>query len=465
MLRVKHRPTADMLLNYRQLPSEGTPGASITMSNTQGGTPATGEASVPAPTTAADSQATSAAAESSSAAAAPTSESVSEPATSAAASSSQAQETSSAQETQSAQTTAAASSSDRPVPSSTEPSSTQQQPSSTAQNEQTSTSPTEAATSSSDTNNDTSSQDNQTSSTRTTEEVSTVVTVTNSDGAAQTSVVVIRTITTNQAATGTSSETAATTTTASKDINNSGGSSGGLSQQSKVAIGVVVPIAAIAILALIGLFWWKKRRSRKQAEEERRKEVEDYAYNPNADPTIPAVGMTDGSYEMREEAGSGYRGWGNTTVGSTGRKASTTMSGGQTGQAYSDTTSPTAHMSDGRSGEPLMDGSYSPEGEILGVMGPSSANNRGGDVHRGPSNASSSYSAARSDGSDPMGTSYGAGGTYYDQYGQNNPYNDGGQRPDVPGAPVIRDNPARRNTRIENPSHYPQQSAGISQNF
>lgn len=465
MLRVKHRPTADMLLNYRQLPSVGTPGASITMSNTQGGTPATDEASVPAATTAAESQPTSAA-ESSSAAAAPTSESVAEPATSAAASSSQAQESSSAQETQPAETTAAASSSDNPVPS-TEPSSSQQQSSSSIQSEQTSAAaPTQPATSSSDTNNDSSSQDNQTSSSRTSEvEVSTVVTVTNSDGAAQTSVVVIRTITTNQAATGTSSETAATTTSASKDINNSGGSSGGLSQQSKVAIGVVVPIAAIAILALIGLFWWKKRRSRKQAEEERRKEVEDYAYNPNADPTIPAVGMTDGSYEMREDASSGYRGWGNTTVGSTGRKASTTMSGGQTGQAYSDATSPTAHMSDGRSGEPLMDGSYSPEGEILGAMGPSSANNRGGDVHRGPSNASSSYSAARSDGSDPMGTSYGAGGTYYDQYGQNNPYNEGGPRPDVPGAPVIRDNPARRNTRIENPSHYPQQSAGISQNF
>jgi hypothetical protein len=33
------------------------------------------------------------------------------------------------------------------------------------------------------------------------------------------------------------------------------------------------------------------------------------------------------------------------------------------------------------------------------------------------------------------------------------------------GQPVIRDVQARRNTRIENPSHFPQQSAGISQNF
>jgi hypothetical protein len=117
-------------------------------------------------------------------------------------------------------------------------------------------------------------------------------------------------------------------------------------------------------------------------------------------------------------------------------------------------------MSDGRSGEPLMDGSHSPEGEILGAMGPSAANNRGADVHRGPSNASSSYSAAgRSDASDPMGAAYGNGGAYYDQYSQN-PYNEAG-----PQQAIIRDNPARRNTRIENPAHYPQQSAGISQNF
>jgi hypothetical protein len=97
-------------------------------------------------------------------------------------------------------------------------------------------------------------------------------------------------------------------------------------------------------------------------------------------------------------------------------------------------------------------------------MGPA-AENRGGNtnnVHRGPSNASSSYSAAgRSDGSAEggVGVAYGGPG-YYDQY-TDNPY--GAQ---ASGAqPVIRDNPARRNTRIENPSHYPQQSAGISQNF
>ncbi|KAJ4326920.1 hypothetical protein N0V84_002645 [Fusarium piperis] len=312
-------------------------------------------------------------------------------------------------------------------------------------------------------NNDNSSQDNNPSPSEitTSEVLSTVVTVTGSRGL-ETSIVLVTAVRT-QRVTATEQTTSATNSDDSEAIDSSRGSGGGggLDQKSKVAIGVAVPIAAIALLALLGLFWWKKRKTRRQAEEERRKEVEDYAYNPNADPTIPAVGMADGGYEMREDGSSGYRGWGNTTIGSTGRKASTTMSGGVNGQAYSDVTSPTrGNFSDARSGEPLMDGSHSPEGEILGAMGPSAANNRGAEVHRGPSNASSSYSAAaRSDASDPMGVPYGAGGSYYDQYTQN-PYSD-----NVPQQAVIRDNPARRNTRIESPSHYPQQSAGISQNF
>lgn len=239
-----------------------------------------------------------------------------------------------------------------------------------------------------------------------------------------------------------------------------------------MAIGVVVPIVAIAILAIVGLFFWKKRKARLAAEEERRKEVEDYSYNPNADPSYPAVGGGggvmggDAGYEMREDASSGYRGWGTTLAGSTGRKASTTMSGGGLGGAYSDATSPTQpHASLSRADEV-----HSPEGEILGAMGPSATNNRGTGVNRGPSNASSSYSAAgRSEGSDGAIGGYGGGATYYDQQAGagGNPYSDNPYGPpqEMPGQPVIRDNPARRNTRIENPSHYPQQSAGISQNF
>nr|XP_036584260.1 transmembrane alpha-helix domain-containing protein [Colletotrichum truncatum]KAF6793649.1 transmembrane alpha-helix domain-containing protein [Colletotrichum truncatum] len=249
---------------------------------------------------------------------------------------------------------------------------------------------------------------------------------------------------------GTTSASASSTNGASNSGSDSGG---GLSGGGKIAVAVVVPIAAVALLILAGLYFWRKRKQRKDAEEERRKEVEDYAYNPNADPTIPSLG-DGGSYEMKEDGSSGYRGWGTTTLaGSTGRKASTTMSGGNTG-------------------EPLInDGSYSPDGEILGAMGPSAALNRGVGVQRGPSNASSSYSAGnRSDTSDGgIGMAYSGSNAYYDQYG-NNPYSDnsyGDQRPtELPGQPVIRDNPARRNTRIENPSHYPQQqNAGISQNF
>ncbi|RWA05480.1 hypothetical protein EKO27_g9622 [Xylaria grammica] len=222
-------------------------------------------------------------------------------------------------------------------------------------------------------------------------------------------------------------------------LNGGGGSSSSLDQPGKIAVAVVVPIAGVALIVLAGLFFWRRRKQRRDAEEERRKEVEDYAYNPNNDPTLPNVGG-GGAFEMKEDASSGYRGWGSTTLaGSTGRKASTTMSG---------------------AGEPLMsDGSHSPEGEILGAMGPSSADNRGANVHRGASNASSSYSAAgRSDGSGENAT-YGSAG-YYDQYGNSNPYSDPySDAPNGPVQPVIRDNPARRNTRIENPSHYPQQSA------
>ncbi|KAM0559371.1 hypothetical protein ACHAPJ_004395 [Fusarium lateritium] len=354
-----------------------------------------------------------------------------------------------------------AATSDNPSPSSeNNPSPTQTQSNKPTQADPTTAAPDPSSTD--DSNNDASSTDDSepsASDITTSEVLSTIITVTGSQGP-ETSVVLVTAVRT-QRVTASEASASATSTDDADAIGGSGSGGGdkGLSQKSKVAIGVAVPIAAIAILALLGLFWWKKRKTRRQAEEERRKEVEDYAYNPNADPTIPAVGMADGGYEMREDGSSGYRGWGNTTLGSTGRKASTTLSGGV--GAYSDITSPTrGNMSDGRSGEPLMDGSHSPEGEILGAMGPSTANNRGADVHRGPSNASSSYSAAgRSDASDPMGVPYGTGGAYYDQYNQN-PYNENGAQ-----QAIIRDNPARRNTRIENPAHYPQQSAGISQNF
>jgi hypothetical protein len=202
--------------------------------------------------------------------------------------------------------------------------------------------------------------------------------------------------------------------------------------------------------------------------------VEEYGYNPNNDPTLPPIGAAGGGgeYEMGEEGSTGYRGWGTTAVGSsTGRKAST-MSGGHSaggiGVAYSEGTSPShaGAVSDSRSDNPLVGGH---EPEVLGAMGPAASGNRSGDINRGPSNASSSYSAAnRSDGSGEVGPS---GGAYYgNQYDAGNPYSNEQPygsppgRTEMPAQPIIRDVQARRNTRIENPSHFPQ-SSGISQNF
>ncbi|EFQ33425.1 transmembrane alpha-helix domain-containing protein [Colletotrichum graminicola M1.001] len=309
---------------------------------------------------------------------------------------------------------------------------------------------------------------------RTTLIVSTIIITPTEAGGKTSTVFTVITQTQGVTQNPTTASSSASATSSGGAINSGGSSKSGLGNGGTIAVAVVVPIAAVALLILAGLYFWRKRKQRKDAEEERRKEVEDYAYNPNADPTIPPLG-DGGSYEMKEDAASsGYRGWGSTTLaGSTGRKASTTMSGGNTGAAYSDTTPPT-RGTDTYSGEPLInEGSHSPDGEILGAMGPSAALNRGAGVQRGPSNASSSYSAGNhSDTSDGIGMAYGGGNSngngYYDQYA-NNPYSEGpyDQRAtELPGQPVIRDNPARRNTRIENPSHYPQQqNAGISQNF
>lgn len=239
-----------------------------------------------------------------------------------------------------------------------------------------------------------------------------------------------------------------------------------------------MPIVAVGLLILAGLFFWRKRKQRKELEELRRKEAEEYGYNPNNDPTLPAVAGGsaggDGPYEMREDGSAGYRGWGTTAVGSTGRKASTTLSGGQSaggiGMAYSEGTSPThGPVSDTQSNNPMLDRPLSGEMEPLGAMGPSASGNRG-DINRGPSNASSQYSAAgRSDGSGEIPGAFGGGQYYGNQYDTGNPYdNQFGSPPgrsEMPAQPIIRDVQARRNTRIENPAHFPQQSAGISQNF
>ncbi|KAF2127057.1 hypothetical protein P153DRAFT_295832, partial [Dothidotthia symphoricarpi CBS 119687] len=208
----------------------------------------------------------------------------------------------------------------------------------------------------------------------------------------------------------------------------------------------------------------------------RRKEVEEYGYNPNHDPTLPAVGAAP---QMVEDD-SGYRGWGNTAT-SSGRKASTTLTGGM---AYSDSTSnPDAYnpsspthgaYSDAPSGDPLMNGrreTMDSDGlAALGAVGaaaPNSTQNQAG-VKRGISNASSTYSAA--DHSDNSGDYPGMTTTHHNEYYadqgyyQANPY--GNDPYGAGGQPVIRDVSARRNTQIQNPSVFPQQgNSGISQNF
>lgn len=253
---------------------------------------------------------------------------------------------------------------------------------------------------------------------------------------------------------------------------------GGLSTGGKTAIAVVIPVVVVALLVLAGIFFWRKRKQRQSAEDERRKEVEEYGFNPNHDPTLPAVG----GLAMAEDD-SGYRGWGNTTT-SSNRKMSTTLTSGMT---YSDSNSnpggytsphsPThGAYSDAHSNDPLVDGrrqtmdsdGIGALGVVNGAAAANSANNQAG-VHRGPSNASSSYSAANhSDNSgDYPGMANGHPQEYYNNqdYYQNGPYaaND-------PYAaqqqPIIRDVSARRNTRIENPSVFPQQgNSGIAQNF
>lgn len=89
-------------------------------------------------------------------------------------------------------------------------------------------------------------------------------------------------------------------------------------------------------------------------------------------------------------------------------------------------------------------------------------------VQRGPSNASSQYSAAgRTE--ESSGDYYGTSPQDYYHEGQNytsyTPYTPGAGGYGESTQPVIRDVSARRDTRIENPGSYQQGSTGISQNF
>ncbi|KAI5257110.1 hypothetical protein E4T42_01128 [Aureobasidium subglaciale] len=295
---------------------------------------------------------------------------------------------------------------------------------------------------------------------------------------------------TTTAGRGSSASSSATATSSSAGAlangtsNKGSNNSGGLSTGGKTAIAVVVPVVVVALLVLAGLFFWRKRKQRNNAKEERRKEVEEYGYNPNNDPTLPVV-AADGS-EMAEDGTGGYRGWGNT--GMSNRKASTTISGGLTAGQLSDTGSqpggfapgsPTGNnFSDGHSGDTLMNQRETFSSDDLGALGAApvaGAHRNNNDIRRGPSNASSSYSAGnhseRSDASAGVGQ---AGQAYsptemyggsHGGFGQHGPYGDGSYGGGDSGMPIVRDVSARRNTRIEAGGNYQSGNSGIAQNF
>lgn len=253
---------------------------------------------------------------------------------------------------------------------------------------------------------------------------------------------------------------------------NKGSNNGGLSAGGKTAIAVVIPVVVVALLVIASLFLWRKRNQRKNEKEKRQKEMEEYGFNPNHDPTLPAVAATD---EIVEDQ-AGYRGWG--TTSNSNRKTSTTVSGGVThlsdGGGYQSPGSPTqgASVSDQNSGEPLMNQRHElMDTEIVGNLATIPAGaavaSSGAGIRRGPSNASSAYSAG--DHSANSGEARVAGPNGQQDYYTDNAYYQPGPYENPYGnaqQPIIRDNPARRNTRIERPDVFPHQgTSGIAQNF
>ncbi|KAL2786214.1 hypothetical protein BJX66DRAFT_38106 [Aspergillus keveii] len=379
------------------------------------------------------------------------------------------------------------------TPGATEPSETQSEPTTTTTDDPpSSTEPTTTTSSTTTENPPESTETSETSTTTTTTRTTTTTTSedptttseptsTSDPDPTSTSDDVPTTGTTTTTITITDSSTPSSTTDggATSTIESSAtatptetGDGGGLSAGGTIAVAVVVPVVSVAILVLVGLWLWRRHKAKKVAEEERRKEVEEYGFNPNGDPTLPAVmggAATDDN--------SGYRGWGTTSAG---RKASTNMSssvgaglamseaGSQPGYHHAATPSDgTIQFSEGHVTEPHGILGAAPVGAATGAAN----NQRNADIHRGPSNASSAYSAGNhSDISEESHMSANhPGGPYYDE----NPYYTDVQQqyggygdPYAGGQPVIRDVQARRNTQIQNPSVFPRQgNAGIAQNF
>lgn len=240
------------------------------------------------------------------------------------------------------------------------------------------------------------------------------------------------------------------------------------------------------------LYLWRRHRANKQAEEERKQELEEYGFNPNNDPSLPTGGAYADTRAMRDSDAGGYRGWGNTAASHSHKPSTNLSSGGQLSDhgapsAGSPEMQHTYDEDDAIGGLPTRHSDYGGVAAAATAAGAAAGNT--GDIHRGPSNASSAYSAAaHSDMSDDV-MQHSAGNPYFDAgyggyanpagiqggYGEVGGYGgagayDGGydtQNPYGGVEPVIRDVSARRDTRIvESPAAaVPQGNAGISQNF
>jgi hypothetical protein len=262
----------------------------------------------------------------------------------------------------------------------------------------------------------------------------------------------------NQQTTGPS--TSSSTNNAVNPTSQASKSGGGLSPTGKTAIAVVIPIVVVACLIIAGIFYWRRRNQNRDLAEERRKEMEAYQYNPNNDPTLPAVALSD------PERSSGYRGWGGSS--GLGRKSSTNASSGVPAS------SPTSanyfqdpYNRNGTMGSDAMDNLAPVAAPAIGIA--TTTGPGGNNLQRRDSNASSRYSQGAlsnvSHTDQPVAYTgnqqdYYSDNTYYpaNQTSPYEAYNNGAQ-------PIMRESPARRLTSSTQDQNRIPQQGGIARNF